>query len=165
MTAPRIAVLMAATGLTLAACGSGSDSAPPVTEPPVVTNAPAADAAEPADDFSEADTEAEPPVASAIDDTTEPEAVSDPPPTEPADEPADETAAEAPPATEAPVEVPAEPVLGGRSLAADVQPQAQFESNPFPDLVVNDVGKGTQVNVANILPSDRPVLLWAWAPH
>lgn len=159
MTAPRIAVLMATTGLALAACGSGSDSAPPVTETSAA-EAPATDAAEAADDFSEAEPEA--PAGSDIDD---PEVVGDPPPTEPSDAAAEDAAADEPPATEAPAEVPAEPVVGGRALAPDVQAAAQFDGNPFPDLVVDDVGKGSQGNIANILPSDRPVLLWAWAPH
>ncbi|MEP1124539.1 MAG: hypothetical protein ABJH68_11690 [Ilumatobacter sp.] len=60
---------------------------------------------------------------------------------------------------------PAEAVVGGRLLAAEVRPEAELDSNPFPDLVVDDVGKDAQVNIRNILPSDRPVLLWAWAPH
>jgi hypothetical protein len=82
---------------------------------------------------------------------------------------------EAAPATDAPVAEPiptdappAErepPAVGGRSFATAVEPDAQFDGNPFPDLVVDDVGRGGEANIANILPSDRPVLLWTWAPH
>ena len=60
---------------------------------------------------------------------------------------------------------PAEPQIGGRAFAVDVESASQFDGNPFPDLVVEDVGRDGQGNLANILPSDRPVLLWAWAPH
>ncbi len=60
---------------------------------------------------------------------------------------------------------PVEPIVRGRLLAAEVRPEAELDSNPFPDLVVDDIGKDTEVNIRNILPSDRPVLLWAWAPH
>ena len=81
-----------------------------------------------------------------------------------------EAAEEATEETEAPVETDAaagpEPApVGGRAFATDVQPESQFDGNPFPDLVVDDVGRDGQANIANILPSERPVLLWAWAPH
>lgn len=35
----------------------------------------------------------------------------------------------------------------------------------LPDLVVDDVGAGTKVNLASLVPSAQPVLLWFWAPH
>jgi hypothetical protein len=35
----------------------------------------------------------------------------------------------------------------------------------LPDLVVDDVGAGAKVNLASLAPSQRPVLLWMWAPH
>ena len=36
---------------------------------------------------------------------------------------------------------------------------------PLPDVSVEDVGAGTQVNLASLLPADQPILLWMWAPH
>jgi hypothetical protein len=138
------ALASAALLLTLAACGSGSDG----SAPPATADQPAAEVST-GDDLSEGgtteiaapETESEQPAVSE----TDPEG-------------------EAPPAEPVATEVAA-PVAGGRLFAADVQPAAQFDGNPFPDLVVDDVGKDAQVNIANILPSDRPVLLWAWAPH
>jgi hypothetical protein len=51
--------------------------------------------------------------------------------------------------------------LGGPEVA----PAAEIASNLFPDLVVDDVGRGKLVNIRNIVPADKPVLLWMWAPH
>ncbi|MDX2379801.1 MAG: hypothetical protein QNM02_08585 [Acidimicrobiia bacterium] len=51
--------------------------------------------------------------------------------------------------------------LGG----AEVGSASEVESNLFPDLVVDDIGRGKKVNIRNIVPSDKPVLLWMWAPH
>ncbi|MGB3735965.1 MAG: hypothetical protein WA964_13495 [Ilumatobacter sp.] len=167
--------------LTLTACGSGSDStavpaagdalvptsgdvatadstqdaAPAADAAPAgeseaaaSTDAPAADSTDTSTDAS-TDTDAEQPVAT---DASEDASVGEEAPAEPV-------------ATEAPEAAPTEPVVGGRLFASDVQPAAQFDGNPFPDLVVDDIGKDAQVNIKNILPSDRPVLLWAWAPH
>jgi hypothetical protein len=55
--------------------------------------------------------------------------------------------------------------IGGRALATDLEPASAFAGNPLPDLVVDDLGRSAQANLANLLPSDRPVLVWAWAPH
>ena len=146
----RIPLIAVAIGLTLAACG---------TSDPAATTTPDAPAPESTEAAPETDAPAESPVAD-----TEPEASESPaePPTEP---PVSET-----PATDTPEAAPtvAEPEpapIGGRSLATSVEPDAQFEGNPFPDLVVDDIGRGGEANIANILPSDRPVLLWTWAPH
>jgi len=35
----------------------------------------------------------------------------------------------------------------------------------LPDLSVTDVGTGTDVALPSLVPADRPVLLWFWAPH
>jgi hypothetical protein len=69
----------------------------------------------------------------------------------------------APVETDAAVTPPAP--VGGRVLASELDPAADFDANPFPNLVVDDVGRGGQANLANLLPTDRPVLVWAWAPH
>jgi hypothetical protein len=51
--------------------------------------------------------------------------------------------------------------LGG----TEIDPASEIESNLFPDLVVDDIGRGKKVNIRNIVPSDKPILLWMWAPH
>ena len=153
--ARRIPLLVAAIGLTLAACGTSdpaATSAPDATTTPGATMPPPTEAA--TDNVSPA-TDAEP---------ADNESQEEPPTTEPT---AADTAATTPtseaPATEPP---PVEPApLGGRTFSTTVEADSQFDGNPFPDLVVDDVGRGGEANVANILPSDRPVLLWTWAPH
>jgi len=31
--------------------------------------------------------------------------------------------------------------------------------------VVDDVGAGNKVNLRNVAPADKPILLWMYAPH
>ncbi len=50
------------------------------------------------------------------------------------------------------------------SSPAAADPPAEVVE-PLPDVSVQDVGAGTQVNLASLLPADRPILLWMWAPH
>lgn len=146
--------------LTLAACGSGSDGAtPPATdEPPAATEAPASDGTTGADPADVPATNAPEPTSAEAPEADEPIDTEATPAAEEA--PAEPVVTAAPEAA-----APAEPVVGGRLFATDVQPASAIDSNPFPDLVVDDIGKDAKVNIANILPSDRPVLLWAWAPH
>jgi len=155
----RTPLLAVAIGLTLAACGTSDPTAtttPDATTIPGDTIPPPTDAA-PADDSPD---EASAPDAEPADNASP----SEPPTTEPtATDAAAATPASEAPATEPP---PAEPApLGGRTFSTTVEADSQFDGNPFPDLVVDDVGRGGEANVANILPSDRPVLLWTWAPH
>jgi len=35
----------------------------------------------------------------------------------------------------------------------------------LPDLTVDDVSAGTKVNLASLVPSPEPLLVWFWAPH
>ncbi len=35
----------------------------------------------------------------------------------------------------------------------------------LPDLSVTDVESGSEVSLRSLVPADRPVLLWFWAPH
>lgn len=150
---PLIAVAIA---LTLAACGTSDPAAtttPDVTTPASTEAAPATDAPT---ETSVADTELEASESPAEPPETE-TPVSDPPPTDP---PPTET-----PETEPPAAEPEPAPVGGRALATSVEPDAQFDGNPFPDLVVDDIGRSGEANIANILPSERPVLLWTWAPH
>ncbi len=158
--------------LGLAACGGGSTG----TQSAPASDAPLPEPTTSGEVFSETDGEsiaAEPqpdaPVTEPVDaaePVTEPE-----PETEVAAEPASDVAAEpeaevtAEPEPEPVAAEPAPAVLGGRALTAELQAAANFDGNPFPDLIVNDVSRDTQVNIRNILPSDRPVLLWSWAPH
>jgi len=46
-----------------------------------------------------------------------------------------------------------------------VVPASDTESNVLPDVVVNNVTLGNQVNLRNMVPSEKPVLVWMWAPH
>ena len=46
------------------------------------------------------------------------------------------------------------PATDDRGIAADV-----------PDLQVVDVATGGSVSLRALLPGDKPVLLWFWAPH
>lgn len=93
----------------------------------------------------------------------------------PADEPAPESTAPAPESTAPPPESTAPPPteppapepapLGGRALGEALRPESATDSNPFSDLLVADVSRDTDVNVANLIPAPRPLLVWAWAPH
>jgi hypothetical protein len=58
------------------------------------------------------------------------------------------------------------PAVAGVDLGtADLDPTSDVPTNPLPDLVVDDVRRDTEVNLRNLLPAERPVLLWLWAPH
>ena len=55
---------------------------------------------------------------------------------------------------------------GGLDLVGvEVGAPSNVETNPFPDLVVDDLNRDKQVNLRNAIPGERPVLLWFWAPH
>ena len=151
----RIPLLAVAIGLTLAACGTSDPSA---TTTPDVT-APASTEAAPVTD-SPAET------AVADPEPSQTESPVEPPTTEPSTtQPAAETPVSETPVTEPPPAEPEPAPVGGRALATSVELDAQFDDNPFPDLVVDDIGRASEANIANILPSERPVLLWTWAPH
>ena len=148
----RTHLLAVTVGLALTACGASDPSAgtPPDTAQPAV---PATEA-----------TGGSPAPGGATDDPLEGAATDAPAEATAAEAPSDPPASE-PPATEATATGPEPVPVGGRTFATAVEPESQFDANPFPDLVVNDVGRGGEANLANILPSDRPVLLWTWAPH
>ncbi len=59
----------------------------------------------------------------------------------------------------------AAPVAGVDLGTAEVDPASDVATNPLPDLVVDDVRRDAKVNLRNLLPAERPVLLWLWAPH
>ena len=54
----------------------------------------------------------------------------------------------------------------GRDLGGEtVDAASEIPTNQLPDLVVDNVSTGTKVNLRNVVPSDRPILLWMYAPH
>jgi hypothetical protein len=46
-----------------------------------------------------------------------------------------------------------------------VAPESEIETNILPDVVVDNVTLSNKVNLRNVIPSDKVVLLWMWAPH
>jgi hypothetical protein len=60
----------------------------------------------------------------------------------------------------------ADPAPAGGSEAVMGPPGAAGSvAAPFPDVVLTDVETGAEVDMAALLPADRPLLLWFWAPH
>jgi ABC-type glycerol-3-phosphate transport system substrate-binding protein len=45
----------------------------------------------------------------------------------------------------------------------DLRPESA--NGPLAQVIVDDLQGGGKVQFANLLPSDKPVLLWLWAPH
>ena len=60
---------------------------------------------------------------------------------------------------------PGAPAAGIDLGSAELDPASEVETNLFPDLVVDDVVRAKKVNLRNLIPSEKPVLLWMWAPH
>ena len=144
----RRSIGLVGAALVLAACGA-SDS---TESEPAATEAPAA---APAEEAAPEPTEAPTTEAPAPD-----------APAEPAEEPAADEPAPEPEPEPAPEPAGPEPApIGGRELGAELMAASAFEANPLPDLLVDDVRRGSQVNLANALPSARPLLIWAWAPN
>lgn len=50
-------------------------------------------------------------------------------------------------------------------IGPDVVEAAEIETNGLPSVVVDDVTSGRKVNFRNLVPQDRPILMWMWAPH
>ena len=50
-------------------------------------------------------------------------------------------------------------------VGADVVAESELESNPLPNVVVDDINTGRKVNFRNLVPQEKPILLWMWAPH
>lgn len=62
----------------------------------------------------------------------------------------------------------AEPAAEQRPAVPDqieVLPESEIPTNLLPSVVVDDLQQNNKVNLRNIIPSDRPVVLWMWAPH
>lgn len=65
-----------------------------------------------------------------------------------------------PDSTTTPTTAPGDP--GPPPTAA---PDDGRERVALPDVTVRDVAAGADVDLAALLPSDRPLLAWFWAPH
>ena len=50
-------------------------------------------------------------------------------------------------------------------VGPEVVPASEIETNQLPSVVLDDVSRGTKVNFRNLVPQDKPILLWAYAPH
>ena len=50
-------------------------------------------------------------------------------------------------------------------VGADVVPAAEIDTNRLPSVVVDDLTNGRKVNFRNLVPQEKPILLWMWAPH
>ncbi|MFK8025157.1 MAG: hypothetical protein AB8G26_14450 [Ilumatobacter sp.] len=50
-------------------------------------------------------------------------------------------------------------------VGADVQAASQIETNLLPDVVIDDLSNDRKVNFRNLVPQDKPILLWMYAPH
>lgn len=51
--------------------------------------------------------------------------------------------------------------LGG----PEVEASSDTEVNLLPDVVVDDLTNDRKVNFRNLVPQDKPILLWMYAPH
>ena len=45
------------------------------------------------------------------------------------------------------------------------KPEAAERTSAIPQVTVLDVPSGDEFALGSIVPSDRPVLVWFWAPH
>lgn len=50
-------------------------------------------------------------------------------------------------------------------VGPDVVAAAEIETNLLPSVVVDDLTNDRKVNFRNLVPQDKPVLLWMYAPH
>jgi len=58
------------------------------------------------------------------------------------------------------------PTESAEGPAPALELRAESADSPLPDLAVRRINcNGGWVNLRNELPSDRPLLVWFWAPH
>lgn len=170
----RLQIPAVAATVILAACGStNADDATDGLSVPAATDATVATIA-PIAPIATGDVPQEP----------EPITATDPPDT--AEQPAEQPAATS---TEAPITAPASTgttttattttttttapaaaapavaEIGGRAFADTASAASDIATNSLPDLLVDDVRRATKINLRNVFPADRPVLIWMWAPH
>lgn len=65
---------------------------------------------------------------------------------------------------EAPVST-VDPAEANKTAVATGQVPELSESAFVPSVQVKDVRSGADVDLQSVVPHDKPVLLWAWAPH
>lgn len=180
MRSPRVSRSLAAVAaglVLLSACGTTTEDSASTAATAAPDQAPAAGPGTAATESPADATDAAASSADASTDTTAAAPADDAPPAEtPVEDSAADDGSEAPAGTEAaaegteaPVTPAARSTLGpdGRVdlVGADVVPEAEVESNPLPSVVLDDVQGARKVNFRNLIPQDRPVLLWMWAPH
>jgi hypothetical protein len=44
-------------------------------------------------------------------------------------------------------------------------PPATTSRSVLPDVIVRDVATGAEMPLASLVPAERPLLVWFWAPH
>jgi hypothetical protein len=49
--------------------------------------------------------------------------------------------------------------------AIELESASDTSANQLPDVVVDDVSAGNKVNLRNLAPANKPILLWMYAPH
>lgn len=56
---------------------------------------------------------------------------------------------------------------GGSNPAREEDPftEAARDDSVVPKVAVLDVGTGDTVDLGSLVPAQRPILLWFWAPH
>jgi hypothetical protein len=71
------------------------------------------------------------------------------------------------PETEVPADGVATTVTDGKVnlVGAEVIDAANIVTNLLPDVVVDDLTNDRKVNFRNLVPQDKPILLWMYAPH
>lgn len=55
------------------------------------------------------------------------------------------------------------PTISGPAPPA--APAGDRSASILPSVEMSDVARGTTVDLASLIPAQRPVLLWFWAPH
>lgn len=149
----RTVATLAAVGVVLTACGATEDASPNTGELSPATEVPSSDPVLEPTESSDVPAQTEAPAAT--------EAPAD---TAAVGEPAAEPA-EAPVVTEPAAPPVPDAVLGGRAFASELSAASDFAENALPDLQVDDIRRKTKVNLRNVFPAERPVLVWLWAPH
>ena len=50
-------------------------------------------------------------------------------------------------------------------VGAEVTAESDIDANLLPSVVVDDLNNDRKVNFRNLVPQEKPILLWMWAPH
>ena len=59
----------------------------------------------------------------------------------------------------------AAPSLATTATSTAAAPPAPSVAVEVPDAVLTDVASGEEVSLRSMVPAERPVLFWFWAPH